>query len=661
MATLFLQSNLKIVNYMHKIRVIIFLIIFTVSLPQKSYGSGEVDILKYFGCEGWFFAEIISRNPYPYSCTNQSLLNLMFLNVLTEGQAFPFAIRLKLNDEQILPNNCDRGNKIPQNDPSLNFGFCNNYMLLGTSLRNLFTTPPGQKVKMPDINEYTMKYQEKAGFYFVMGDISWDSFFVHALYRVQKSADRLCVQIFAKYMLTFVNVGCKFLEEPFKESIYDKLNTDLSDRCGTIYNCSKTIKEQSLTFTPVISTIVGCTRDMIVNILVNDKVCNPNSALNTEVSGGIAPFITDESLIHKFQRNMRKTVGAFLMLYVMFFGFKISLSPGSIKQKDISGFLFKLVLVTYFSIGITSTTNGQRLDGISGYVFPIMLSGLTDIASWMMAASSLNGLCDFPSKLYSDTSSLGAGMWDQIDCRLAYYVGYDGLAAMKMGITWKDQVAYDVPPYILLIIPSLYFGNYALAALAAYYPIMLISTVGYAVCLYLNSILMLIILGVLAPIFVPLCLFEQTKEYFTKWWKNLLALMLQPAIGILFLTIMFAAFDRAFYSTCVFKPINVHYHKNSGEVKDYRTFYISYEKNDYEDEFALMSCKLSIGSFFGGGATTNPDGSTYHQPSDVDIFQYDNFADRISQTDTDVFDGAKRPKLERDKSLFKQSPRISCE
>ena len=635
---------------------------------KASDSSTASDVMKYLSCESGYLATLGNGNISPNSCIQVPLLLQTFLAVITSNASLATVIRLKINDENIYPGNCLRDNRENSSNLTLTYGFCNNILLAMKNVEAGFDSAISGRWKFPDPKEYTIMKNEPSGYTDIMVDMSYIPTGVGGMqgagpstpsiaifYRVQKVQDRICVQMLVPTLFSFVSLGCKYTTEPFKQSYYEEYNP-----CAGTVDCSRRIQAASQTLTPIIGTLVTCIRGMIISNIVEDRVCVPVNSNTSEGSAeAISASFTTQSLLHKFQNNMYLFVTALLTLYTMIFGIKMMLAPDSIEQKDLPYFILKFLLVTYFSVGINM--NGTNFDGITSWVFPFVFAGINDMGGWMMAAASVNGLCDFSSQADSNTEEgISLALWDQIDCRLATYLGYDGLVEMMMGITWSnDPVGHQIPPYILIAIPALFFGCIPLVILALSYPIMIISLVGYALAMYVNSMIIVTVLGVLAPIFVPMALFDYTYKYFDKWWRIFLSCMIQCTIAILFLTVFFVVFDKAFYSTCVYKPVNINYFSSDGSgttKKQYKTFYISYNASDYRSKGALDQCINSLGSFMNGGAELN-----YTPPESVDIHTYANFEDRIAHTDEDVLSGFTRPRLGWTDGLFTKSPKVAWE
>jgi type IV secretion system protein VirB6 len=74
----------------------------------------------------------------------------------------------------------------------------------------------------------------------------------------------------------------------------------------------------------------------------------------------------------------------------------------------------------------------------------------------------------------------------------------------------------------------------------------------YFVHAYLIAKFGLVLLIYLAPLFVPLALFEQTKQFFQGWMKLAFSFALQPVIIAAFIALIFTVFDEVLYNTCQF-------------------------------------------------------------------------------------------------------------
>jgi len=236
------------------------------------------------------------------------------------------------------------------------------------------------------------------------------------------------------------------------------------------------------------------------------------------------------------------------------------LLSGNIPQKsELLNFVLKFLFVIYFSVGINiNTASGDdlyRMDGMIQWIFPFLLGGMDQLASWIIDASP-STLCDF-SKVYYPDSLEHLRMWDALDCRLSHYLGLDMVQTMLVenasrehDFSKLDFLSYPIPPYVYLLIPAIISGIPSLISLALMYPLLIISIGAFVLNATVVCIISIVILAVLAPLFVPLFLFNYTRGYFDAWVKLLMSFMLQPIVVVVFMTTLLSVYDLGFYGTC---------------------------------------------------------------------------------------------------------------
>lgn len=643
-----------------------FTIILSLFFSQNTKAANMLD---YISCETAFISDVV-KDGFTHSCVNTPVLDAVALSFLTLGQSNLYYVRMKMDYDSLFPRNCSRENradyKADNKDPKISFGMCQNTKIIAENFSSVFTS------KSFNRDNYFDKYiDKKPGYEFTFLDTMFPVVAPVVMRgKIQLVEDKICVMVhtFGGYM----PFACKYLKEPYPKSIYE---TDLKYR--EIYNCSEQAKKSSRTLTPILSPIISCVREMGRDIVNGDKVSGEiDEATKVNLAKAFAVGMNNGRTLNNFQTGMKTIVTLLLTLYVIFFGFKIALGTERMEPKIMINFVIKFVLVTYLSIGINMTSGGsvQRYDGMTQWLFPILLNGVTDIASWMMEETSINGLCSFTKDLYTDNSNISMALWDQIDCRLAYYIGYDQLFEFIL-TKGEYTMQHSIPPYVFLLIPAIISGSMTLVMLALMYPLMIISFVAYTLCLFVSSIILILILGVLAPVFVPFALFDYTKQYFEKWWKSLLSVMIQPAIAIAFLSIMFSVYDRAFYGKCKFDPIDFQYVPGEQEIKNgeytkyFRTFQIKADPNSYtEDEY--KSCKQSLGVYLNsmtGGVTKafsslSSITSATSSGKVVNLSEIRNDESRFPSRDSDYLTGENQPKINWKKGeVFSWSPTIPFE
>lgn len=287
---------------------------------------------------------------------------------------------------------------------------------------------------------------------------------------------------------------------------------------------------------------------------------------------------------------------SFLTIYIMIVGFKLILGQGEVPpMSEIVMYFVKLILVIYFSVGIN--INGQgRFDGMVQWVFPLLLDAANEMANWV-AQSTPSGLCKFPinGTIYSDNMGRLA-LWDTLDCKVMHYLGFDTLTSMFMGGSTGDNLGNSVPPYVFLLIPALISGYINLIMLALSYPLVVMSVAAYLVSIFSVCLIAITVLAVLAPIYVPMVLFTQTKGYFEAWYKLMISFTLQPVVVVGFMTVMFSVYDQGFYTGCEFEPLILNRPASAGNPAMLKQMYIlKTDKNDFTYPDNFSTCQNSLG------------------------------------------------------------------
>ncbi len=658
----------------------------------KADDSSDVNIARYLSCESGFGADALEYG-LPYSCIDQPVFNMFFTSLLTAGMSTGALMRLKIHHEKLHPGNCLSANKADYNNPKISFSFCSNLKLIAQNTVAMFDSMFTGKSPMPDPSTYMNNYTSGPTSLQWTGDLvlaygaAFAAFANPSImmgvptvlpvlffgYDVAVNQDQICVNILT-VAGSMMPLGCKYIKEPYPYAMIDQ------------NDCSKVAESQSKTSFPISSKIVSCVRQAALTLVDGTLFSTPTGTVMTTTGSSPGEALADalssnshNNVIYRFQTNMQLAVTAILIIYLAILGGKFALSPEKIKNKDMINAVVKIIFVTYFSVGLNMHHDGgPRFDGISRFLMPLMLNGITELASWMMnGTSQINGLCQFPESLYSDSLyDQNMSLWDQIDCRLSFYIGYSGLVELLLNDVTNDPVNHQIPPYIFLAMPGVILGDIPLVMMALSYPIMILSFVAYSICLFVSGMIIIVIVGMLAPIFVPLLLFERTKEYFDKWWKTLLGVVLQPAIALAFMSIMFAVYDRAFYGTCYFNSVDVTYEARDGSRAIFRDFFISLDESDYTSAMDIDTCTMSLGYFLNNpvrsmvGSVDNPGISALGQAEGgikinpkVTISQDDagKIAAAAPTTEGGNLKGKNSPKLKWTNGLFTQSPKMFWE
>ncbi|MGV2333244.1 MAG UNVERIFIED_CONTAM: type IV secretion system protein [Planctomycetaceae bacterium] len=301
-----------------------------------------------------------------------------------------------------------------------------------------------------------------------------------------------------------------------------------------------------------------------------------------------------DSSFYQFQTNMQRAVMAFLTLYVMFVGFKIVMGGEAIpKSGEAIMYAVKLILVIYFSVGLNVRGEGARFDGMIDLVFPLLFGAANEISTWVMNATP-SGLCKFlPSEYPPDMGHIA--LWDALDCKLLHYLGIDAIMTLWQGQNSSNPLGFSIPPYVYLLIPSIYFKQINLVILCLSYPLLVLSLAAYLVNSFVVCMIAITILGILAPIFVPMSLFKFTQSYFESWYTLMISFVLQPVVVIGFMTLMFSLYDQGFYGSCKYVPLTIKTTSADGGELKKKLFIIDNDKANYESEEDYKGCQESIG------------------------------------------------------------------
>jgi type IV secretion system protein VirB6 len=601
-----------------------------------------VSILENLTCEVSGLDNLL-RSEFSHTCISAPFSDFVIANMLSPGVYVSVLLRLKINDQDLFPNSCSKENRLDPFDPKISFGFCNNFKLtaaitsaLAVGTFNMISDLVQGKSQDEAIkNSFTIN---KSDFHDIYnnkkpGDtgVLWDIPVIP--WKVVKYRDQICVATIG--IAGWMNVGCRYMKEPYPDSIYD-LNPGLRGimNCSlTNISCYERAKANAANMTSISGPVVTCVRDMTLRLLVNPSYCGEDKQTTS------ALISNNGNIFQTFQRNMFKAVSALLTIYIIFVGFNIVLAGDIPEKGELLTYALKVILVIYFSVGINTTYEKNGFDGMTSWVFPVMLDGASQLVSWILNADSSN-LCQFEQNDYN-TAIKGYwnlySIWDALDCRVLHYLGLNTLSDTTNSSKFLN---FSIPPYMLLLIPAIYTGNFQLIMLAISYPLMVISVAAYLVNTFVISLVVIVILGVMSPIFVPMVLFKFTKGYFSSWFKLMLSFTLQPMVVATFLAIMFSVFDQSFYNSCKYNTLSIKQEDNSYK----KVFFLDINKGDYAAEKDFKACVSSLGGILNFGhsvainsilsglssvsTASNPDGS-YNYKLDSNPFSSNQTNDEI--------------------------------
>ncbi len=613
-----------------------FTVIHSSYAEEKGTLDTIIDILSGLTCETQGVGDLL-RTEFSHTCIPASFFSFGIANIISPGMYANTMLRLKINDHELfdIPYNypggqCARNNKIDPIDPKITFAFCNNIKLAAVRVeaiaisaiaiaKALLTgTDPWDDImeawKSNKSGYHTIYQDQKDGDTGVMLDVP-----LPVVFKVVRQKDTMCVAA-PTIRADWVAVGCKYIREPYPESIYASFmsldgsnakegsNNTATDPmaivdCGlSSSSCYQRAYNNSKTAIVISSPLIECIKEMTARLLISKDVCTFD-----DVNKVINSSKRESSVLFQFQRNMHRTVTALLTIYVIFFGFKIILSSEVPPKNEIINFILKMLFVTYFSVGInitpSSSSDYNRLDGMVQWAFPLLLGGIDTLGGWVMNASP-SELCKFETKDYVDKNLSYMPLWDALDCRVSHYLGLDILSTLLVENQYRnhnfenfDFFSFSAPPYVYLLIPAIISGNMTLVSLALSYPLLVISVGAFMVNATVMCMVSIVILGVLAPLFVPMFLFEYTRGYFESWVKLLISFLLQPMVVVTFMIMMFSVYDIGFYGHCKYtgKTIQNSIESGGDGKRAVKIFFVNNKWSEYNSEAEVKSCKNSLG------------------------------------------------------------------
>jgi TrbL/VirB6 plasmid conjugal transfer protein len=262
--------------------------------------------------------------------------------------------------------------------------------------------------------------------------------------------------------------------------------------------------------------------------------CPENGTLFARINGCLEETIFTAGLefIYLVHPYFEGTVTAVLIIAALLFG--VMMATGAIERiaRDTMLFILKLGGVLYF-VDNSAVLYNDFFEMLRGTLQEISQAGLTEGAG-MRCGTALEGTgAEF--------------IWNRADCVFDSLVGvsssiaigggggYEGLSRGLMGFFYYNLQSGALGVLIGSI--GIYVGfNLLLALLRASYT-------------YIISLLMLSFLFIIGIFMVPLIMFKNSYEYFSRWVKMVLSMILQPLILFAYLNVMFIAFDFMLYSS----------------------------------------------------------------------------------------------------------------
>jgi type IV secretory pathway VirB6-like protein len=232
-------------------------------------------------------------------------------------------------------------------------------------------------------------------------------------------------------------------------------------------------------------------------------------------------------LFESVRNNFRRAVMLAMTLYVMLLGVRAAFGQIESHQEVVQSFI-KILVVMYFAVS----------DGWTVY-YPYLIGGIAELATYVAntAGVDANGdavgsYCVYPASFYP-AESVALSLWDTLDCKMFYYLGM------------SPETPF--PMTLLIAIAGIWSGNILFSAILILFAIIFILTVIQAVQIYLVSVVVVSIMVYVSPLFIPMVLFQQTKQFFNNWLDELVGYSLYPMVMFAFLALMTGVFDQIYW------------------------------------------------------------------------------------------------------------------
>ncbi|MCD6035501.1 MAG: hypothetical protein K0R63_1242 [Rickettsiales bacterium] len=248
--------------------------------------------------------------------------------------------------------------------------------------------------------------------------------------------------------------------------------------------------------------------------------------------------VTERSttMFESVQKNLRSAVMATLTLYIMFLGIKAALGQVQSHYEVMQAFI-KILVVMYFAVS----------DGWLTY-YPFLLGGMAQLAQMVFNYDASTGAIldqggqvvrELTSFCYYDPSTYPSGkeslaLWDSLDCRVFYYFG------MTPEMPW-------FPKNFFLAIANIFSYNILIFLTLLIFGVMFLLIAVQAVRIYIVSIIAVTILVYVSPIFIPLVLFQPTRQFFQNWMDELVGYLLYPLVMFAFMALVLSLFDTLYW------------------------------------------------------------------------------------------------------------------
>ncbi len=226
---------------------------------------------------------------------------------------------------------------------------------------------------------------------------------------------------------------------------------------------------------------------------------------------------------------MMAVTNALILLAIAIFGVKVSLGLTRVAKVEGMVLLFKIGGVAYFmgTLAAWYPELFNSMDDLIGIVSADLQNIVGGGAFGFSCEMPDGSLPDSIAAVVPDGNADQYRIWFLLDCLLVNILGFVGVgmgASVVLGVILSSVFSGYIGVYVTVL------GIGAFGAM-----IFSILRVAYT---YVTSLIIITFLLALAPMFIPLILFQGTMKYFDQWIKLVIAFALYPIMAIAFISMM---------------------------------------------------------------------------------------------------------------------------
>lgn len=266
----------------------------------------------------------------------------------------------------------------------------------------------------------------------------------------------------------------------------------------------------------------------------------------TECVNQILKNISDTAFV-KIVMKLNRAVFALLTLSVAFLGIKIVLGGVRNMKGETLAMISKLVVVGFFALSIDGYGTGENGMELANDLVRGMSQDLVDLTTTSISAAPADN-----KKKCQD-----GNIWQRVDCNILDFIGKQttnergprdlDCNGRIEGPEEQNAPIEDITLFEIglsqLFTPH---GLFILLLIGAA-TIMVVICFATALYVYILSLIALTFLMMLGPIFIPLFLFQQTKQKFMIWLSMVMGYVIQPAMLVTFLAFLLASLNVAIH------------------------------------------------------------------------------------------------------------------